>query len=178
MTSIFKDWSNREGWENCTTRVLRDILENPEHEKFKEVADRLEVLEDDGKTLKSYYEESIDAYEPMMNYAHILETSPSDEAILNVALNTNCCVMYHEEEDKHYIALTGGGMDLSQDIGLAYVLLEKWIPEDFIGQICNQKGLSISKENFEILRKAIIEQTKNYKARFKDIGQRWKEAKQ
>ena len=176
MTSIFKDWSECEGWENETQRVLREILEDTENPKFKEVAERLEVL-DNGK-LVDYYEERINAYDPMMNYAHLLETTPSDEDILKVALKTNCSVMYDSEEDKHYIALNGGGMDLSQDIALGYVILEKWIPEDFINSVCSQKGLSISKEDFEVLRKAVIEQSQNYADRFSSLKQKWKTTKE
>lgn len=181
MTSINIDWleefqNNSDKWENTTQRVLREILEDSNNERFKEVAERLEVLNEDG-TLKDYYEESIDSYEPMMNYGHILETEPDDEKVLEVALKTNCSVMYNTEREQYYICLNGGGMDLSQDIGLSYVILEKWIPEDLINSISSQKGLSISEENFEVLKSAIIEQSKNYSDRFLSCAKKWQEVK-
>jgi antitoxin component of RelBE/YafQ-DinJ toxin-antitoxin module len=178
MTSMNIDWydelnNNPDKWENVTQRVLREILEDKDNERFKEVAERLEVLKED-ETLQDYYEESINAYEPMMNYGHILETEPDDLKVLEVALNTNCSIMFNTEEEVYYIVLNGGGMDLSQDIGLSYILLEKWIPYDLITSISNQEGLSISKENFKILRSNIIEQSKNYTNKFKELSKRWK----
>jgi hypothetical protein len=166
-----KDWDR---WENETTRILREILENPEHPDFKRVAEELEVLEDDG-TLKEYWEETLDSYEPIYNYIHILETTNQDDAlILDVALNTNCCVLYDNEEHKNYIALTGCGMDMNQDIGYAYLMLERWIPEDFISRISTQKGLTLSEENFKKLQRAIIEQTQTYENKFKQLKKEWK----
>ncbi len=177
MTSIYIDWTKIDGdnWENVTQRVLREILEDSENEKFKEVAERLEVLEEG--ELVSYWEENLDSYNPMMNYVHILEITPKDEDVLKVALNTNCSVMYNSEEDKHYICLNGGGMDLSQDIGLSYIFLERWIPEDLISSICKQKGFSISKDNFEVLKNAIIEQSEHYKNRFEQLKKDWESIK-
>jgi len=155
--AISNDWSDEnrfEKWENQTTSILRQILEDKEHPKFKEVAKDLEVL-DDKENLVDYYEETLDGYEPIYNYVYPLETTPSDEDILKVALNTNCCVMYNTEDDKYYLSLTGCGMNLSQDIALSYVLIENWIPEDLLFNVCSQEGLSISKENFKILKEGV-----------------------
>jgi len=116
--AIFNDWSSEnrfEKWENQTTLFLRQILEDKEHPRFKEIAKRLDVL-DNKNNLVNYYEESIDGYEPIYNYVYQLQTTPSEETILKIALKTNCCVMYNNEDDKYYLSLTGCGMDLSQDI--------------------------------------------------------------
>jgi hypothetical protein len=173
MTSIFIDWTEAEGFENETQSILRQVLEDEEHPRFKEVTKRLEVLQD-GK-LVDWWEESLDSYAPMMNYAHILETKPEEDKILDVALKTNCSIMFDNEKDVYYIALNGGGMDLSQDIGLAYVILENWIPEDLINQISRQEGLSISKEDFKTLKKEIVKQSQTYSERYKTLSERWKE---
>ena len=169
----FEELKKEDVWENKTTRVLSDVLNDKENERFKEVAVRLEVLEDN--ELVGYWEENLSNYEPMMNYGHLLETEPEDDKILDVALKTNCSVMKNTETDEYFIVLNGGGMDLSQDIGLAYFILERWIPESFISSISKQKGLSISKEDFKILKSAIIEQTQNYSDRFKTLKERWEE---
>jgi len=81
--------------------------------------------------------------------------------------------MYNTETETHYIVLNGGGMDLSQDIAFSYVILEKWIPEDFINSVNSQEGLSISKKNFKILKEAIIEQSEHYKNRFESLKEKW-----
>ncbi len=155
--AIFNDWSNEnrfEVWENQTTNILKNILEDKEHIKFKEVAEYLGVL-DDNNELVDYYEETIDGYEPIYNYIYPLQTTPKEEDILKVILKTNCCVMYNNNDDKYYLSLTGCGMDLSQDIALSYMIIENWIPEDLLFNVCSQEGLSISKSDFKILKEGI-----------------------
>jgi len=170
------DWEeefkqNFDKWENETQRVLRTVLEDKENKDFKEVAERLDVLEKG--ELVGYWEENLENYDPMMNYGHLLETEPKDEDILKVALNTNCSVMFNTETEKYFIVLNGGGMDLSQDIGLSYIFLERWIPRAFISRINEQEGLSISKEDFKVLKEAIIEQSGIYSRQFEDLKKRW-----
>lgn len=127
-------------------------------------------------TIRNKAEEQIfENYVPMMNYGHLLDIKPEEEDILRVILNTNCNVMQNTETDEYFIVLTGGGMDLSQDIGLSYIWLQKWIPEDLIKNICSQEGFSISKENFKILKKEILEQSKRYAGCFSDLNKRWSE---
>lgn len=176
MASIFIDWYNEfsnnfDKWENCTTRVLKEILEDSEHEKFNEIAEKLDLLED-GK-LVEYWEESVGEYRPMMNYGHILVTTPDDDKILKCALKTGCCVMYNNYTDECFIGLTGGGMDLSQNIALAYVILENWIPEDLIMSVCKQPGFSLCKDEFKWLKAEIIEQSESYKNRFETLKKDW-----
>ena len=63
-------------------------------------------------------------YEPMMNYRYELPefTMPDDvKRWLDDAGAVT--VVYFPKEDRYYLALTGGGMDLSWDICRAYVLL-------------------------------------------------------
>jgi hypothetical protein len=174
--AIYNDWASEdrfEKWENQTTSILRQILEDKEHPQFKKVAEDLQVL-DDNNELVDYYEESLDSYEPMHNYIYPLETTPNDEDILKVALNTNCCIMYNTEEDKYYLSLTGCGMDLSQDIAFSYVLIENWIPEDLLFSISSQEGLSISKENFKILKEGINKNIGRLTHQLERLKQDWK----
>lgn len=177
MTSINIDWSDSNGldiWENCGERVLRQILDDADHEDFKRVAEELEIWDEEESCLIDSYEEQINSWsDPMMNYGHILETTPKDEDILKVVLGTNCSVMYNNEEDKYYIVLCGGGMDLSQDIALSFVWLEKWIPEDFIGSVCKQRGLSKGGKEFDEIRSAIIEQCETYMNRLNNLRADW-----
>jgi len=112
----------------------------------------------------------------MMNYIYPLVIEPKDEDILKVVQNTNCSVMYNNDEDKYYLVLCGGGMDLSQDIAVSYVWLEKWIPYELLVNVCSQKGLSIEKKHFKELKKAIIEQSENYKGRLQEIKEKWEKS--
>jgi len=171
--SVYLNWADVDfnRWSNKTTEVLREILEDKDHKDFKMVAKSLEVLEDG--ELVEYWEESLESYEPIYNYIHPLEFNPEDKKVLEVALKTNCCIIYDEEEDKSYIALTGCGMDMSQDIALSYIICEKWIPEEFIGSVSTQKDLTIGGEDWKRLRKEVIEQCESYINCFNGLRADW-----
>ncbi len=166
------DWSEEfkshyEKWTNHGRNILLNSCKHHDEDK------------DNTNTEYSGYCEkcdiSEDSCEPMMNYIYPLELKDfDDEKILKVAKETNCSIMENEDSGEWFLVLCGGGMDLSQDIALSYVILERWIPESLITQVCKQKSFSISKDNFEVLRKAIIEQSKNYKERFEQLEKDWK----
>ena len=105
-----------------------------------------------------YYEDSC---KPMMNYAYPLEIEPNEEAIRKTIENTNSTVMYNNHTNEHFLVLCGGGMNLSQDIALAYIYCQKWIPEELLNNVCNQKGLSVGGENWKFLRSEMISQFKH-----------------
>ena len=58
-------------------------------------------------------------------YWDLLSFEPSEDRIeLAYKLAPNCSVMYVEPLDSHFIALTGGGMDMNDTIELAYYILQ------------------------------------------------------
>ncbi len=172
--SISVDWSNyiENGWVN-TGRSL--VEENCTH--------KAEDSNDTNMRYSGYCEkcgQSEDSCEPMMNYAYPLETTPDDKAILKVCKDTNCTVMYNTEEDKHYLALCGGGMDLSQCIAMAYFIIEKWIPLDLALQVCTQPNISQYGKNFRKVMRACKDSIKkdidNGRFKIKEINRRIKES--
>ena len=165
--SINVDWGDQyERWENCGRSLINAKCECDEGVNYSGYCEKCEISEDDN--------------EPMMNYAYPLETTPNDEDIIEVCEKTCCTVMYNIEEDCHYIALCGGGMDLSQDIALAYNILEKWIPLELALQVSTQDGLSKYGKNFRRVMRACKDSIKmdisNGKNRLKQINQSIKES--
>jgi hypothetical protein len=163
-----------EKWENLGRRLLE---ENCKHYSQDEERNNTN-MQDSGWCEECGVSE--DNANPMINYIYPLElkydTDDDDDdknKILEVVQNTNCTVMLNIETDEYFLTLCSGGMDLSQDIAFAYLILEKWIPEDLMSSVCRQKGLSISKENFEKLRVAIIEQSGDYAGRFNRLKEEW-----
>lgn len=102
---------------------------------------------------------SEDSAEPMMNYAYPLYSEPSEEDILKVVRKTNLTVM--EKDGEFFLALCGGGMDLSQDIGLAYIYCGERIPTALAHQISTQYGLNCSGSKYNLLMKNIKDIMKN-----------------
>jgi len=175
--SITVDWQNYydKGWENIGRQTMEGhFTENPKEYAdwygmdLKEVKEKIKI--DGGVELEG------DDFEPMMNYAYPLEVEPDSEAIAKVCSNTNCTVMYNTEEDTYYLALTGGGMDLSQDIALAYIYTDKWIPVDLIQSVCTQPALSVSMEKWKLLKKEIIKQIGNTKGHLDFKMKEWEDA--
>lgn len=142
------DWSTEyENWENRGASLINAKCECKEGVNHSGYCEKCDISEDQN--------------EPMMSYAYPLETAPSDENIIEVCENTNCTVMYNIEEDCYYIALCGGGMDLSQDIALAYHILEKWVPFEMALQVSTQDGLSTYNKSFRKTMRACRDSIKN-----------------
>lgn len=91
----------------------------------------------------------VDEYYPMMNYAYPLREKPAEEEIKEVHCKTNLTVVQDKGSDEYYLALTGGGMDLSQDIAMAYVLTEHWVPLEVAYEVNTQKDLTQRGEDFK-----------------------------
>lgn len=106
-----------------------------------------------------------DDHIPIYNFAYPLRLSTlSDEKVWRICTETNCTVMYNQEEDYLYLALCGCGMDFSQDIALAYMIAysygeEKYgrIPDHMLFDVYKFAALSVSHEKFEIIREKLIE---------------------
>jgi len=160
--SQYIDWGtelnqNFEKWENLGRQAIEEACHHKAEGNPNETAMRYS-----GYCDKCGHSE--DSAEPMMNYGYPLETKPDQDKIIKVVNRTNCTVMCNTETDKHFIVLTGGGMDLSQDIALAYVILEKWIPFDLAIQVCTQPHLSVGSKDFRKMMRTVIESINN------DIG--------
>jgi len=80
-----------------------------------------------------------------------------------------------KETDKYFLALCGGGMDLSQNIGLAYLLTDGRIPYALAIQISTQPNLNYGKENYTKVMggciSAIGESIQNAEFRLKRINE-------
>jgi len=84
--------------------------------------------------------------------------------------------MENTETGEYFLTLCGGGMDLSQDIGYAYIILEKWIPRDLLTSISKQPLLSLGSKKYKRLAKEVISQLKHTRVNFLDTEKRWKES--
>ena len=155
-----------EKWENQGRNALEEACKHHDHWKDEETNMRYQ-----GHCEKCGNSE--DSGIPMMNYAYPLETTPSEEAILKVVNETNCTVMYNSDEDSYYLALTGGGMDLSQDIAVAYQIIESWLPKDLIGEVCTQPELSIRGKDWLKMARQIKKQIRLDTAQLRADNKRW-----
>lgn len=133
----------------------------------------------DGMQKKGYCEKcdiSEDSAIPIMNYIYPLElTDFSDNKILKVVKETNCTIIRKDTTDEMFLALCGGGMDLSQDIAYSFVVLETWIPADLLREVNKQPLLSLGSKKYKFLARAIIKQLKIESDRNNQRAKEWKE---
>lgn len=155
--SIRVDWmselrDNYEKWENVGRQMIEEHCEHKTQDK-----------DETNMRYSGWCEEcgfSEDSAMPMMNFVYPLDIEPDDDKVLEVVQKTNCTVMYNTESDEYFLVLTGGGMDLSQDIALAYTIIQKRIPFDLAVSVCTQKELTVHGKDWKRLKEAMIENLK------------------
>lgn len=165
--SIYQDmqevWNNPEEWINHGRDIL---LASCKHKKG---------VEGEGWCEKCDIGE--EAATPMMNYIYPLELSDFEESkILKVVKETNCTILEKESTGQWFIALCGGGMDLSQDIGYSFVILETWLPSDLLREVCKQPLFSLGRKQYRILAKSVIKQCKMESDKNKIKAKEWGES--
>ena len=139
------DWMNEgEYFENLGRSLLENSCNHTDEDKNTKKEDRETNVRYAGYCSQCGVNE--DTCEPILNYIYPLSRCPSDEQILKIVKETCLTVMLDMRDDEYYLALCSGEMDLSQDIGLAYVLAEENIP----------LGLALSISEQEDLRKSGI----------------------
>ena len=176
--AINVDWSAENSFEKWE-QVGQDIMRNFYAENPDEVAK--EGYEIDSDHIDDAIDELVEHHFPMMNYAYPLQTTPSEDKIIEICRTTNLTVVKDNEDDTYYLALTGGGMDLSQDIALAYIIAETWLPLDLLRNVCTQPNLSVHGKNWlkvarQIRRQEMME-IKNFQNSRKEWARQIKEYK-
>lgn len=166
------DWQS-EKWEHVGVDTMYNHYVNSR--KTKQEAKNYNVDIDD------YAREQSDSHYPMMLYAYPLYSEPSEQEIIDVCTKTNCTVVRNNETDEYCLALSGGGMDLSQDIALAYMLCGERIPSALAYNVCTQPGLSVSIKNYKKImreiKRTLTNDIWNYRRHIKDINSRLKDLK-
>jgi len=175
------DWSDEYGegtWEFIGAHLIyereRERLENCPHDT-SDYCRECDIYPDDMQS-ENY---------PMMNYAYPTRLSDiEDDTILYICDHTCLTVVYNTKEDEYYLALTGGGMDLSQSIALAYIRLyqmeydsEGWIPFDMLTDISSQPMLSTSREEWLLVADRVIDGLNNQIARLQQRMETWEREK-
>ena len=110
-------------------------------------------LIDDFKESQAYWELK-ETFFPMMNYIHILQHTPTGDRIDIVNKYADVCVVVSIEElDIQGLALTGGGMDLSDRLELAYYILDGVSPITSSDITMGKKSTKLLKHCREIAKK-------------------------
>lgn len=174
--SIDVDWSGEhEDWNMIGRDLMSELAREEGTPQNKEFLEQYGYLTEDDEDPYDYIDEWADNHTPMMNYAYPLEITPSDEKIIEVCERTACTVVEKESTGEYFLALCGGGMDLSQDIALAYNIAQKWLPTSLLQSVCSQYGLSKSGKEFKQIKEIIIEQSVMEGNRLLELAKRWEE---
>ena len=97
---------------------------------------------------------------PAVNFVYPLVKKPSAGKILRVCNETSCTVIRNLDDENYYLALTAAGMDLSQDIALAYIIADGQIHWDMLEDIYTTKVFSVTEKDYQTVLKKLEEQLK------------------
>ena len=163
--AIFQDMQevneSPDKWINHGRRVLEEKCAHKEGVNYSGYCEKCDISEDSAI--------------PIMNYLYPLELDNfEDNKILRVVKETNCTILENENSGEWFLALCGGGMDLSQDIAFAFQILENWLPQDLLRNVCTQPCLSLGSKNYKALAKGIIKQLKMEADNNKEKAKEWK----
>lgn len=167
-----EDWTD-EKWEMTGRDLMYSKMEEKGTPQHKELLKR---AKDCGCKPYEIIDEVADEHIPMMNYAYPLEIVPEEDKIIEVCERTCCSVVQDNNTGTYFLALCGGGMDLSQDVALAYTIVQKWLPISLLQNINTQYGLKSDKD-FEQIADIIIEQTKIEISRLQETLKKWEAVK-
>jgi len=143
------DWRN-EKWNHVGVHLMREY--------YLEDKETIEECKDNNWDIEDMAWEKADESYPMMLYAYPLNFEPDDDKIIEVCTKTNCTVVEDTETGDYFLALSGGGMDLSQDIALAYLIMEGRIPTALAINVCTQPCLSVRDKDWLKIMRAIKKQ--------------------
>ncbi|MCF8008138.1 MAG: hypothetical protein K9K32_00105 [Halanaerobiales bacterium] len=171
----FIDWQTEdffENWENVSINVLVKIFKDKDDPRAEEIAEYFGIdLEDGYEELDEIIN---DSFFPMINFIYPLETNTlQKDAVYKTSLETNCIVLYNRVFGKNYLCLAAGGMDFSQDIGLAYAIMDKRIPLELAIDINTQKNLTVRGENWGLLEYKVIQALEAGKNRINQLLKEW-----
>jgi len=169
------DWAD-EKWAMTGRDVMLSVLEDKNTKQHKELKQEAKSC---GCSVETLIYERADEQVPMMLYAYPLDSCPSDEKIVRICEETNCTVVEDNQTGGFFLALTGGGMDLSQDIAMAYIIAQGHIPAALAANVSTQEGLSQYGKNWlKVMRyckNSLLDNAMYYKNCAKTISEAVKE---
>ena len=142
------------------TLNISEYLNNYNGEQFdnltiNECRPSLKTAFDYGYSTVERFEESDSFYEwqdnyyPIYNFAHVLQYEPTSEEIQLIHKNApNVSIIYVHETEGFLIALNCCGMDLSDSIAYAYMIIDRQVPKSMIPK----ERMTLSKENYAELQ--------------------------
>ena len=157
-TSIYFDWwknydnNGNVKYENLGRMYLEGKCKHKEGVSYSGYCEKCDISEDTGI--------------PIYNYLYPLQYNDYSEGlILKVVRETNLTVVQDTDTNDMFLSLCGCGMDLSQDIAKAYLILNNdyynKIPIDILKGMSLQSELSISLKDFIKVTRIAKKEIKN-----------------
>jgi len=149
MKSNFVNWGSDEVYRTWNF-VGAELMYNNELEKLSHCSHG-NATEEYCHMCECYPDDTHQRNKPIMNFVYPLFSEPDEEKIIKVCEETSCTVVYNLQDDTYYLALTGCGMNLSQDIALAYIIADNCIDWDMLENVYVSGALSVSKDDYKII---------------------------
>ena len=153
--TIYKEWTGEESLEgNLTVQAIRsdeDLAAALYHNYAGGTAEDVESLDEvDDYALDSFWSHVEDSYYPIYNWSHILADKPTDEDLIKIIENAPNVTIMRDDSDNHFITLNGCGMDYSDSIAYAYLVIDRRLPHGLLTSVPEYP--TVSKEGAEALK--------------------------
>jgi hypothetical protein len=156
MKNIWVDWSRPnidEEWDCIGATKIR------EHAEVQ--IKRLKKLNRISQAEKICPDDLMQSNMPIYDIAYPLHsTEISDKKIIKVCSETNCTVIQNNFSGKYCLSLSACGMDYSQDIALAYIIIDGCIDWDFLNDVYIESPISVSQKKFKSILRELRRQLK------------------
>ena len=122
---------------------------------------------------------------PMMNFIYPLDydgmvnddgadSEENRKRRIEIAEKTNCVCVENQKTGEWFLALTGGGMDLSFSIAHAYMIAQKWLPIELLSELnAGWAKCNMSNKDFKKLRVICRQQIKMEISKFRELEKKW-----
>jgi hypothetical protein len=140
------DW-NKGQWDFKGVEVMRDYFDKHRERMLDSGYD---LSEGDAEQKLTEISEQ---YAPSQLVAYPVIGDLSDDKIAEICLNTECTVVKDTEKDQYYLSHTGGGMDLSQELAMGYMIARGRIPPEVAHSVSTQYGLNLKGEKWMAVAK-------------------------
>lgn len=166
------DWQEEykehpERWNNLGRLALESLCNHYDKDKdntnvqYSNYCDKCDVYEDTA--------------EPMMSYGYVVRSTDFEDSTLKEIVYQGLTIMENTDTGECFLALCGGGMDLSGHIAYCYYLLGEFIPHELAMQYSQS---NLSNAEYDKLNDKVINQLKTEKKCINDRITKLKTKKQ
>ena len=119
---LVDNWAD-EKWVMTGRDAMLSVLKDENSIQYKQL-----VKESGESNIKELICRKADEYLPICCYAYPLDKYPGREKVIRICEETNCTVVKAKSTAQYFLVIRDGGVHLSHDVAMAYIIAQGYIP--------------------------------------------------